>query len=375
MPARPSRRRVLQVASVGVGSAVSGCIADLAGDSEPEKPERSANAPPLKWISDVNADSARWTTPRIHDGTIYSGGDYHVWALDAADGSKRWRYEIIPPGDTYYHGRLDVSDGIVYTAEEENAYAIDEDGKSQWVVDTGANLSSAPAISKEFLFFWGGDQATLDRASGALKVERDLHGTSRATPAFSDERVFVGLSNGKLAAFSRTPNQIRLMLDTETERVAAPLFVDGVVFVGTSIVTDPPEGTGYLYAADVEAERWLWRVETGQVRNNLPPAIHDDTIFVTTDSGTLYAIATTNGQIRWTFETGAEDPSVPRLGDGLVYVANGNRVMAVDIDTGEERWNVKWENLSVALVDSPPLVTEDALYVGTDARMYAFDLS
>lgn len=376
MPPRPSRRRVLQAASLGLGSALSGCIADLAQMTGPEKPELSANAPPLKWISDVESNSLDWTTPRIHDGTIYSGGDFDVWALDAADGSKRWKYEVEPTSDAIcYNGKLDVADGIVYGADCREVFAIDENGENVWTVDNDGNLLTAPAISGDTLFFGGHNLGQFDRESGSLNWKRDLQGESRAPPVVSEEHVFVGLYSGVVAAFDKTSGRKQFSLEPESGGLSAPVLDDGTVFVGTTVSKDDGEDTGYLYAADIDEKRWLWNVETGPVLNDLPPDVHDDTVFVVNESGTLSAISATDGRIRWTFETGAERPAVPRGGDDLVYVAGGDTIHAVDVDTGEQRWHATWTDSRVAGEDSPPLVTDGALYVGTNDRMYAFDLS
>lgn len=371
MDSRTSRRRFVQSVSLGLTGSLAGCIADLARLTGPEKPERSENAPPVTWIS----EEADWKTPRIHDGTIYSIGSFYVWAFDASDGSKQWRYEIESPDDSPCLDRkLNVANGDVYTAGCYKAHALDEDGQVQWAVDReDLSFFTAPTIEEESLFVGGYELVKFDRTSGASDWIHDFDGQTHATPALGEEHVFLGLSN--LVAFDKASGEKRFTLDAEGD-FSAPVLDDGVVFVGTSIYRDDDTWTGYLHAADVEDERWLWRVETGRIDRNLPLAVHDDTVFVTNDSGTLYAIATTDGTIRWTFETGSDDCTLPRVGGGIVYVSSGDTVHAVDADSGEQRWHASWDGRQFdSWSDSPPLVTDDALYVGTHDRMYAFDLS
>lgn len=353
---------------------LAGCVAQLAEMTGPEEPERSENAPPLKWIS----DEADWTTPRIHEGTIYTGGSFDVWALDAADGSIRWSYEVAPPSDyTHQHGKLDVVDGIVYAVGYEEVYALDEDGDVVWKFDKDESLFTAPVISGEDLFYGGDKLMKLDRTSGTYRWKRDIKGRTWETPALGDGNVFVASSN--LAAFDDASGEKRFTLETEGN-LSAPLFDDGVVFVGTTILLDDDNAmeeeswTGYFYAGDVQEERWLWRIETGRVQHDLPLAAHDDTVFVPNYWGTLYAVSMSNGTIKWSFETGSDSPSVPRVGDGVVYISSGDTLYAVDVETGQERWHATWDDQIFPVKDSPPLVTDDALYVGLD-RMYAFDLS
>lgn len=142
-----------------------------------------------------------------------------------------------------------------------------------------------------------------------------------------------------------------------------------------TVFRESGEDTGYLYAADIETEEWLWRVETGEDYSDLPPAVHDGSVFVTDHSGALYAVSKTDGTIRWTFETEDTNPSVPRVDNDRVYVASGRTLYAVDINTGEKRWHVSWNGLRVGISNSCPLVTPSAIYIGTSGGMYAFDLS
>lgn len=371
----PSRRRVLQAASVGLGTTVTGCLG-IMGD-EPEKPERSADAPPLKWISEV--DRYPWEMPTIDDRTIYCGSSFHVTALDVADGSERWHYEIDTPNDNIcYSGKIGVDDSMVYTQGCDEVYALDDAGEVQWAVDDGRKHlepATAPAISETGLFIGGYGLVRRNRTTGNQEWKTDINGETRAKPTLGEEYVFIGASTGQVEAFDRGSGERQFVLETETDHASAPLVKDGFIFIGTAVFPDEGEGTGYLYAGDIQDERWLWRIETGYILNNLPPAVHEDTLFVVSDAGILYAISVADGSVRWTYDTEAEDPSAPRIGDDLVHIASGDSIHAVDIATGEQRWHVSWNDSLPVGRGSPPLVTEDALYVGTSHRMYAFDRS
>lgn len=298
-------------------------------------------------------------------------------ALDAADGSERWHYEIDTLNDvSCYTGSLGVADGTVYTVGCHQVHAIDENGDPTWVVDydRDRHRSTVPAISGTGLYFGGDYLVRRDRASGNLDWQADIRG-SMSPPVLGEEYVFVGASTGSLHGVDRSTSEVRFTLETAVDDTSIPVFDDGVVYIGTESV-DGDTTTGHLYAADVAEQRWLWHVETGPHRV-MSPVVHDDTVFVTDYAGTLYAIGATDGTIRWTFETGADHPTVPRVGANLVYVASGSTVHAVDVDTGNRRPYITWNDSLVAGPGSPPLVTDEELCIGTSETrgFYAFDLS
>lgn len=78
----------------------------------------------------------------------------------------------------------------------------------------------------------------------------------------------------------------------------------------------------------------------------------------------------TAGEAQWTMET-VYHPSGVDLADGTAYLATPEeRVVAVDAETGRERWHAPLENTVV----TPPRVLDGTLYVGgADFYVYAFD--
>ena len=166
----------------------------------------------------------------------------------------------------------------------------------------------------------------------------------------------------------RAPNRAggRPVTDPDRRRVLRATAGIGAVGLG---VTIPARAT--------DADRLRWRFETdGAVFSS--STVLDDTLFVGSTDGHLYAIAVDDGTERWRFETDDKVPSSPTTGfvgedrTPVVFVGSDDgTVYEVDAETGTERWRLETD----APVRSSPLVADDTLVVGSDdGRLYAVSL-
>lgn len=103
----------------------------------------------MKWLFEAQRELAGiWTTPALSvDGrTIYFGGNAGgIYALNTADGSKRWQVPIY--GSIYASSLLDKN-GLLFTGTTiEQLNAIDSStGEPLWELDIHNQVWSAPAI-------------------------------------------------------------------------------------------------------------------------------------------------------------------------------------------------------------------------------------
>jgi len=92
-------------------------------------------------------------------------------------------------------------------------------------------------------------------------------------------------------------------------------------------------------------------------------AVVNETVYVGSDDGYLYAFDATDGSLRWRAETNGSIRSSPAVVDGTVYVGSRDHGLhAFDVDDGSERWNVSTGNT----IDSSPTVVDGTVYVGSD---------
>jgi outer membrane protein assembly factor BamB len=60
------------------------------------------------------------------------------------------------------------------------------------------------------------------------------------------------------------------------------------------------------------------------------PAVVDDTVYIGSTDGRVYALAASDGSQQWQFQTGSNVLSSPAVVDGTVYVgSNDERVYAL----------------------------------------------
>lgn len=109
------------------------------------------------------------------------------------------------------------------------------------------------------------------------------------------------------------------------------------------------------------------------------PSLHDNTVYIGSGDGHLYAVDATTGAERWRFRAGAAVDATPTVHDGVVYVlSRDGSVHAVDAARGTSRWAFRtrgeqqvdfWDHFL-----SDPLIHEDLLVFGSgDSTVYALD--
>lgn len=90
-------------------------------------------------------------------------------------------------------------------------------------------------------------------------------------------------------------------------------------------------------------------------------AVGDTRAVAASDDETVYALNLDSGEIEWTFSEDDWAPHVPfTVADSAVFLVLNSEMVALDADTGEERWRTE----AVSSVQrSPPLVVGDGVYV------------
>jgi outer membrane protein assembly factor BamB len=126
-------------------------------------------------------------------------------------------------------------------------------------------------------------------------------------------------------------------------------------------------GSGEVYALNRDgSERWV--TETGSVYR--PPRLTDDSLYVGSDTGTVFCLDRATGDPRWTVDIGATEDSGPRVPevtsvqDGIVVVELDEAVLGLDAADGTEHWRISPGDTvtSVAVGDRVYLTTWDRVY-------------
>lgn len=355
----PSTRRTLltTVGASAASAALAGCsrLTDALGfEPEPDEPPEpgvdglpdpgdhvlgadgdwssfGCNAANTRAVADgeapVDGVTERWRVgvaqlayraPVVAGGRVYHPDGRTLRVFDAAGGTELWTLEDATTVPL-------VREGVAYVPVGKTLYALEADtGEERWArgFETPGSVTTPATYDGRQLVCGAGERVvSLDPETAEVRWER---------------RVF-GQVLDHLAVFQ----SYGFVVATEAGEV--------------SLLTD--EGTGW--------RRWnLPSVPTG------PPSADTDSIYVTCRDGTTYALmddGSSSPEIYWTADTGWADRGIG-VADGLVFVANGRGLRAVDTESGERHWEYDtgdWRHTA-------PAYGRDTVFVGGD-RLWALD--
>jgi outer membrane protein assembly factor BamB len=160
----------------------------------------------VRWRESVGA---RATAPVLVDeydpSLVVVGTDGGVTARTAADGTERWHQAVGrlrgPPAVADDHAFAAGADGIVH------ALALD-DGTESWAVDTGAAIHGAPAVADDTLYVGNRDRnlVAIDIVEGTVDWAFRLSDWVDGSPVVAYGAVFVTTQAGQLTAVVADPN-------------------------------------------------------------------------------------------------------------------------------------------------------------------------
>ena len=266
------------------------------------------------------------------ENRILAGGyDSTLYCLEPISGTQQWAFEEAT--DHYVAAPL-VYDGLIYAPNaDHNLYAIKPDGSLAWKFTAGNALWGTPVADGERLYLASMDHFVyaLDAASGEQLWKSDeLSGSTASTPTLGpDNLLYVGTFGSELAA-----------LDKETGRIAWR----------------------------VPATGWVWA----------GPALDGDTLYYGDLNGSLFAVNAATGKSVWTAQLEAAAPRSisdrPVVMDGRLYfVSDSGTLFAVNAENNNPVWNKK---LDKGMLYTTPLVVDGKILVapvGANALLIAFD--
>ena len=348
----------------------------------------------------------RWSTatggavaasPAIVDGTAYIGSSSgRVLALDADTGEEVWSFDT---GSTVASSPA-AADGVVYVgADNGRLYALDaETGRVFWKYNAIHDIRSSPVVHDGTVYVRGTfDVHALDAGTGTLKWEtwgvstQDAYRMASLT--YRNDTLYVP-GNSEVLAMEPGEGDVRWRYETSGRIATTPAVTNERIYVGTS------EGRLHAIHAHDGTRAWSTGAVADDTEGRYPlassPAVADDLVYIASsppgsqsgpvgagtgaEAGDVMALNASSGEIVWShhartysFDWEDEfrtDPSPAVAGDTVYAGLPDGRVYALDADTGEERWN----HLGPRSVVSSPAVVDGTVYVGSnDGNLYALD--
>lgn len=309
----------------------------------------------------------------VRGGTTYVvSGDGIVHALALVDGAIRWEMPLRAQASAsplLQGGCLIVGDasGIVH--------ALDlDDGGECWSRAVDAPISGSAVEAGELIAVAssGGTVYALRPQSGEVAWSTPLGASVSRSIAAADGRIYVGLGGGTLVALNADDGSElwRVAVASDGE-ISTPAIGDGNVYVGSGLDASVPEARKVV-ALDAEtgAVRWEYRSPTGEFL--FTPAAMGGRAYVAGRDGLVVALDAGTGAIAWSIDAGAPLDALPSVADGVLYTATdngdaGNRLVAVDVESGTLAWSVPVDGIGWA-----PTIVSGLVLLPTDAgTLYA----
>jgi len=298
-------------------STINGCSQSpvrnpLAGRSEPKlgalpiAAKKQAEAK-VAWSSGALGKTQRYSklTPYLAGNTLY-GADYHgkLAAFDKSTGKIHWQ---IKSRKKFLAGPVLIGQTLLLTTADAKVMAYSANGgKLLWEAKATSEVLAPPSGTPEVLIIQAmdGSISALSMHNGETQWRVDqttpaLTLRASGAPVVNGDKVFVGVSSGKLLALNihtgviewersisepRGRSELQRMVDI----TATPIVKQGNVYVITY--------QGKLAAISSDTGNTIWERELSSYQN----ITSDNTHLYVTDSGhTVWAINLQDGSIHW----------------------------------------------------------------------------
>jgi outer membrane protein assembly factor BamB len=358
-PSTPPPPTVTPVPTATRGSAMAGGDAAQTGVQPGPGPEGD---PRRKWRFSLEAGGSR--SPAVVDGIVYVGsGTFSestrkgfLYAIDADAGVEIWRFDLAGAAAS----SPTVAAGIVYIGDvHATLYAVDATtGEERWrftapeFTGVGIKMSGVSVATVSGGAVYVIDQsATLYALDALTGEERWRAPRIRTPPAVSGDIVYVGsLDQNILALDAATGSEIWRSANGGPDTYPSPVVYRGYVFGCTSF--------GSLYALERRTGRELWSFPKGKGVCSM--AVSNDTVYIGSGDGVVYAIDTLTRDEIWRFQAADELWAPLVVADSVVYIGGvDGSLYAIDGSSGEEAWRFDLG----ATVYSSPAVIDGVVYV------------
>ena len=175
----------------------------------------------------------------------------------------------------------------------------------------------------------------------------------------SDGSVFFTSHDAWVYSLDAATGDVRWKTELLRRSTSTPVVVQGLVIVGS--------WDDRVYALDAETGANVWNFWAGDIVV-ASVAASDDSVFFGAYDGYAYSVSLRTGSLNWRQRIGEGVRSGPALHEGLVYIAEGLAVFALDEGNGSVVWQFETDGDVVA-----PIVSQDGVvYAGShDDSLYA----
>ncbi|MFI7276041.1 PQQ-binding-like beta-propeller repeat protein [Streptomyces sp. NPDC049879] len=297
---------------------------------------------------DATDGSDRWRIPaegwiyglRADRGTLVTatrGGGVQAW--ESANGERLWELSGVQTDFESPDTAPVVHGGTVYVWGEGLLYALEaRTGAELWrhpvgdvSVTGGVPVRIAPTDDGAVYVSAGSRVLGLDAATGAERWRFDAPAAILSPPTYESARsraagVYFADYLGTVYALDVATGDDRWRIATETRQTAEPVVVaDGLVHLGSGAA---------MYTLDAVSGTPRWRFAAGEAIVG-SPVVRDGRLHFGSADHCLYTLDAVSGRLSWKLETGGEITGTPAAADGMVFACSKDHcVYALDAARG-----------------------------------------
>jgi outer membrane protein assembly factor BamB len=285
----------------------------------------------------VRLDSPLESLPgeNVPAGMTVAGGVLYVtaqegmlYALDAATGAERWRFDTGSSGSKRRVTSAPVVAGdlVLFGADDNIVRALSAaDGKPRWQFETKAQVFGPPAVDGEGAYIASADGTlyAVNLADGKPRWQYALGEAAHTAPAVYEGVVYIGAQDMRLHAVSARDGVELWSFLTSGKAEAVAVVSAGQVFFGS--------GDSRLYALNQSDGAMNWYYSTGDAVYT-HPVVDGSVVYVASMGEALSALSTGTGKLLWEYNTDTPLRYAPVLQGGRLYLAPASDPVLVVLD-------------------------------------------
>ncbi|MFJ5225339.1 PQQ-binding-like beta-propeller repeat protein [Streptomyces sp. NPDC088400] len=330
---------------------------------------------------DVGSGRRQFKTRDVAWAMALAGGRIHasdgptLYALDAADGTERWRLQT----DAWVYS-LKVDRGTVVTGTRGGGVQAWEASNGERLWETsGAQTDfetpeAGPAIFDGTVYVWKDARLqALDARTGIELWSYPIGDAAacgsvpvRVRPA-SDGQLYVS-AGARVLSIDIAGGHVRWHFEAPAVFLSPPAFAPGPAVTGGGVYLADYLGT--VYALDATTGKDRWRIATESRQSIEPVLVADGNVHVGSGSA-LYTLDAVTGTPKWRFAAGGEVIGTPVVADGRLHFGSADHVLyTLDASGGQLRWKLA----TGGEITGSPVVRRGVVYAcSKDRCVYALD--
>lgn len=267
---------------------------------------------------------------------VYFAAGERVYGVDRTTGALAWELNV---GASVYSTPLLHNGTLYFGADNNNVYAADaRTGSRKWQFATAGKVRSAPLYLSGVLYFASEDGRiyALLADDHTLLWQFQTQGAVRGTPCYGRDTVYAASEDGHLYAVeSRTGQQVWRAQLGEEYAFASPVMERQKVIVAAG---------SKLMAFDGRRGVRRWTFTAGDLISGTP-AVAERKVYAGSHDGVVYCIDSNDGRILWRYPTAGVGKPVKgplNIAGGTVFARSGDTViMGLSLTDGSLLWEYK----------------------------------